>query len=125
MLAVGDAAVFVLDMPVLYSTVFDANLFEQLMRDRTADERRAALAERGVKYVFVHWGEIDRYRSGGNYGFTGYIQPALFYELVREQVLDPPMPPIEGGRGQLYPVHAASTANEGAAAPQSPNRSGH
>jgi hypothetical protein len=128
-LAVADAVVFDLKMPVLYSTVFDQDLLEELTRGRTAEERRQALAELGVRYVVVDWSEIARYRSPGNYGFTDFITPALFEELVSQQVLDPPLRPgklAETAPGyDIYPVQAASTASESSARPHSPERAPH
>ncbi|MCS7303872.1 MAG: hypothetical protein NZ602_02025 [Thermoguttaceae bacterium] len=61
------------------------------------------LAEREIKYIFVHWGEIARYRSPGNYGFTPLVQPAIFAAWVRWGVLEP-VPPLEGHPGQCYRV---------------------
>ena len=64
----------------------------------------------GVAYVAVDWNEIARYRSPGNYGFTDYIQPKLFEELVSTGVLDPPLvcpDPDENSVGyEVYPVRA-------------------
>ena len=104
MLLIGDAQPFDLEVPVLYNTVFDDSIFEQLVRDRSPDEIRAALAERKVGYLYVHWGEIARYRSPGNYGFTDFVQPSVFARLIREGVLAPPLPALEGHPGQVYQV---------------------
>ena len=82
-LTVGDAAVFDLRPPVLYNTCFDDCIFEQLVKGKTPGEIRAELAARHIAYVYVNWGEIDRYRSPGNYGFTDFVQPAVFARLVQ------------------------------------------
>jgi hypothetical protein len=86
-LSVGDAAVFDIEVPVVYSTVFDDCLFESLMRNRTGEERRAALDALGITHVYVNWAEIDRYRGPGNYGFSDFVQPEIFDELVEQGVL--------------------------------------
>lgn len=86
-LTVGDAEVFDLAPPVLYSTCFDPCVFEQLARDKSPEEVRAALRERNVEFVYVNWPEIDRYRSPGNYGFTDWVQPEVFKELEAAGVL--------------------------------------
>jgi len=104
-LLVGDAQPFDLEVPVLYNTVFDDSVFQQLVAGRTAEEARAALLGRGVTHVFVHWGEIERYRSPGNYGFTDFVQPAVFARLVQQGVLQP-LPQIEGHPGRAYRVLA-------------------
>jgi hypothetical protein len=115
-LTVGDAEVFDLRMPVLYNTVFDSDRFESLMANHTTSERKRALADLGVDYVAVSWSEIDRYRSPGNYGFTDYIQPALFEELVQTGVLAPALVLADDDearpRYQIFPVTGASTAGE-------------
>jgi hypothetical protein len=115
-LTVGDAEVFDLRMPVLYNTVFDRERFETLMVNRTSDERKQALADLGVTYVAVSWSEVDRYRSPGNYGFTDYIQPALFDNLVKTGVLAPALVLADdeeaGRRYQIFPVPGASTVGE-------------
>jgi hypothetical protein len=102
LLTVGDAAVFDLAAPVLYNTCFDDCRFEQMVKGKTPGEVRAALAAAEVSYVYVHWGEIARYRNTG-YGFTDFVQPAVFDRLVAQGVLDP-LPPIEGHPGRAYRV---------------------
>jgi 4-amino-4-deoxy-L-arabinose transferase-like glycosyltransferase len=101
LLAVGDAAVFDLVPPVLYNTCFDDCIFEQIVRGRTAAEIRAELAARQVAYIYVDWGEIARYRH--SYGFTDFVQPAVFTRLVEEGILEP-LPPLEGHAGRGYRV---------------------
>lgn len=101
LLAVGDAAVFDLKMPVLYSTCFDDCLLEQLLANRTAAEVQAALADREITYILVDWGEIARYRSPGNYGYSDFVRPEVFDRLVDEGVLDP-LPPIDGHPARAY-----------------------
>jgi len=126
-LTVGDAEVFDLRMPVLYSTVFDRDQFEEWTKGRTAEEQRRALREHNVSHVAVHWKEIARYRSPGNYGFSDYVQPALLAALVEAQVLDPPLratdPAAASAGYEVYPVHGASTPD--AAHPFLPGRARH
>ena len=109
-LLVGDAQVFDLEVPVLYNTVFDTCVFETLFRGRSADEIRDELDQQKISHVFVHWGEIGRYRSPGNYGFTDFVQPDVFRALVEQKVLErvEPDPPIEAHAGELYRVSDGS-----------------
>jgi len=104
-LVVGDAQVFDLDVPIVYSTCFDDSMFERWVKGRTADEVRAIFAREGITHVYVHWGEIARYREPGNYGFTDFVQPAVFERLVDQAVLEP-LPPIGEHRGRAYRVVA-------------------
>ncbi len=103
MLTVGDAEVFDLRGPVLYNTCFDDCIFEQLVKGKTPGEIQAELRARHIAYVYVNWSEIDRYNSPGNYGFTAFVQPAVFARLVREGVLRP-LPPMKDHRGRAYRV---------------------
>lgn len=99
LLLVGDAAVFDLDVPILYSTCFDATPLRILAGAASPEERRRRLAEAGVSHVLVHWGEIARYRA--TYGFDPWVQPSLFDELVAQEVLLP-LPPIEDHSAHAY-----------------------
>jgi len=100
-LAVGDAQVFDLEAPVGYSTAFDDCLFEQIVSGRSPEEARAELARR-YRYVYVDWGEIRRYRSPGNYGFTDLVTPQRMAELVERGVLRGPLLEWDDGRVQMY-----------------------
>ncbi len=102
-LLVGDAQPFDLEVPVLYNTVFDDSIFEQLARGRTPEEIRALLNERNVSHIYVSWREINRYRSPGNYGITPFLEPKVFVELVAAGVLEE-VPPIADDLGQMFRV---------------------
>ncbi len=100
-LLVGDAMPYDLGVPVLYNTVFDSSIFEQLVRDRSPAEIAAELAELHVSYIYVNWAEIARYRSPGNYGFTSFVRPAVFVRLVQAGVLEK----VDADeRGEVYRV---------------------
>jgi hypothetical protein len=103
-LLVGEARVFDLEVPVLYNTCFDGSIFEELVKGRTADQIRDAFAGRQIAYVYVHWGEIARYRRTG-YGFSDFVQPDVFAKLEEQGILDP-LPPIKDHDGRGYRVVA-------------------
>lgn len=103
LLSVGDAAVFDLEMPVLYATCFDDQPWELLTKGKSSEEVRNTLRAENVGYVYVNWLEIARYRSPGNYGFTPYVQPEQFRALVRDGVLLPVLMP-SGNPNQIYLV---------------------
>jgi len=86
-LLVGDAQPFDLEMPVLYNTCFDDSVFEQLVKGRGPEQIRSALVERGITHVYVNWDEIERYRR--TYGFTDFVQPGVFGQLVADGILQP------------------------------------
>lgn len=107
-LMVGDAEVFDATFPLIYNTVFDESLFEQLTaspeestvpaksrRMKPAREILTAFRQQGITHVVVHWGEILRYRQPGSYGYTEFVQPSRFVQLVSEGVLQPPVSLME------------------------------
>ncbi|MHB8974812.1 MAG: hypothetical protein ACYC3X_30690 [Pirellulaceae bacterium] len=106
-LLVGDAGVFNLRVPSLYSTCFDTCILEQLTRGRDAAQRRAQLAEQRVSHIYVNWAEIRRYRQPGNYGFSDYVTPALLHEeLERQQQLirHVEVPDLDPRQGEVFEV---------------------
>ena len=104
-LLVGQAAVFHLDRPIVYNTVFNDETIEAIAKDRTPEEVREEFRRLGVSHVYVDWLEIERYRSPGNYGFTPFVTPEVFDRLVEAGVLKPPA--RMGLRQDLYEVRAA------------------
>ncbi len=114
-LLVGDAEPFDLEVPVLYNTVFDDCIFEQLARDRTSAQVHQELTDRGISHIYVAWGEVRRYRSPGNYGITDFIQPEVFEKLVADGVLEAiePVPSIRDNPGQLFHVWPLAKAASG------------
>jgi len=100
-LLVGDSQPFDLEMPVLYNTCFDDCIFERLVKGRSPREVQAAFAERGITRIYVDWGEIARYRR--TYGFTDFVQPAVFEQLISAGILAP-LPEITDHPGRAYRV---------------------
>ncbi len=104
-LFVGEAQVFDAEFKNVYNTVFDVSLFQRWLSatpdlpdsEQTllpADEIRSILREHGITHVFVNWQEVLRYRAPGSYGYTDFVSPERFRELVelgvlKEQLLDP------------------------------------
>ncbi len=88
-LLVGQAAVFHLDHTVVFNTVFDDEILETLARDRTPEQVRRALLDRGITHIYVDWPEIARHRKPGGYGFTDFVQPEVFARWVDAGVLEP------------------------------------
>lgn len=101
-LSEGDAQVFDLEVPVIYHTAFDESPLMLRIAGKTPAERRAALGD--LAYVYVNWGEIARYRSPGNYGYTEQVQPAVLEELVRQGILGPPLEEFQSSGVEIYPV---------------------
>ena len=103
-LLVGDAQPFDLEVPALYNTCFDDCVFQQLVQNRSADERRDALHNAGVSHIYYHRAEIDRYRSPGNYGFTDFVTDQVFAELIGQSVIRQVRVPVDDRWGRVYRV---------------------
>jgi hypothetical protein len=101
-LLVGDAAPFDLEIPVYYNTVFDDDWFVALVKGRSPQEVRHELAQRHIRWVYVKWSEIRRYRLEGNYGYPDFAQPAVFDRLVKDGVLEPPIVGLWQKHGEIY-----------------------
>lgn len=106
-LAVGDAEVFDVEPRVIYNTVFDDSVFEAICQNRTPEELKAELLKRRISHIYVHWGEIRRYRQPGNYGFPESIDRPRFERLVAEGVLEPPLV-TRYHHGEVYAVRGAA-----------------
>ena len=103
-LSVGDAELFNAEFPVIYNTVFDHDIFQQWtskpepdtpdkqLTMRPAQEIKQKFKEEHIAYVYVNWAEILRYRLPGSYGYTDYVTPTRFEQLVKEGVLEPALP---------------------------------
>ncbi|MBN1851839.1 MAG: glycosyltransferase family 39 protein [Pirellulales bacterium] len=92
-LSVGDAEVFDLEVPVYYNTVFDEWLLNAWMGpspwESQVDRLRTEFARRKISRVYVHWGELDRYRKTYDkpWGRSQFITPEWFERLVRAGLL--------------------------------------
>jgi hypothetical protein len=101
-LMVGEAEVFDAEFSLLYNTVFDDSLFEELAAVpdgqppgsrrplRPATEFLENCRRRQITHILVNWSEILRYRQPGSYGYSEFVQPGCFEELVRQGVLQAP-----------------------------------
>lgn len=100
-LMVGEAEVFDARFAVLYNTVFDESVFEELTAGgdagtgagralAAAADVRERLRAAGVTHVLVNWREVLRYRLPGSYGYAEYVQPERFEQLLSGGVLGEP-----------------------------------
>lgn len=99
-LMVGEAEVFDARFDLVYNTVFDDSIFEQLAgvrsgspsepdfpQLRAVSEIKQSLREEQITHVLVNWNEILRYRLPGSYGYTPWLQPRRFEELQKLGIL--------------------------------------
>ncbi|MFQ5731314.1 MAG: ArnT family glycosyltransferase [Planctomycetaceae bacterium] len=112
-LCVGEAQVFDLRRDVVYNTVFDRSIFQKWFGQpvpgtppgewplRPPETIRMTLREEGITHVYVNWDEVRRYRS--TYGFTEFVTPQRFQQLVQAGVLDEPLATARH-RFQVFPV---------------------
>lgn len=104
-LLVGDAQPYDLELPVFYNTCFDDCLLEKWLQHKTPRRQWAALHDRNVRWVYYHRGEVRRYRSPGNYGYSDYVNDARFDELIARGVLGAPEHQVGDAQvSRAYPV---------------------
>jgi hypothetical protein len=106
-LLLGDAEPFDLEIPAVYNTCFDDCQFSRIFKDRSREERLAALHDGKIAYVFCSWNHLARYRSPGNYGYTSDFptRELVHNELIGQQKLLIPIPlESEEQLGELFRV---------------------
>ena len=106
-LLVGQAAVFHMNHRVIYNTVFDDEIIEQVARDKSPAEITDELHRRGITHIYVDWHEIARHRKPGGYGFTPFVTPGWFRGMTAAGVLGPPSG--LGPEHELYAVLGVPT----------------
>lgn len=95
-LMVGEAEVFDAEFSLVYNTVFDESIFQELTSadasrpDESQPMKSAAeiadeLRQWKITHVYVNWSEILRYRQ--TYGFTKYVTPEKFRVLQEAGIL--------------------------------------
>jgi hypothetical protein len=89
-LYVGFAGVYYSEHPFRYNSVFDDSIIELLAADlsspsglRSLPELRQRFRERGIDFIVVDWEWIRKYKSPGNYGYTGFVTPERFDEMMK------------------------------------------
>jgi len=104
-LDVGDGQVFNAQFPIVYNTVFNHSIFKKWFAGKPAapsskdsalplkpaKEILQTLHEHGITHIYVCWEWIRRYRDPGNYGYTEFVEPARFEQLMQEGVLGRPV----------------------------------
>jgi hypothetical protein len=96
LLLIGDAAAFDYELPVAYSTCFDASPLWTSTAPASSTTTKDPVSLAPFTHLVVVWSEIDRYRSPGNYGFDARITPALFQSLIASgQLRVVPVPSLE------------------------------
>jgi hypothetical protein len=104
-LLVGDAQPFDLEVPAIYNTCFNECEFELIARDSTELHLKEELQEKGITHIFVYWGELNRYRSPGNYGFSDFATPELMARLEKSGAIKRiSVPDLEPQQGDLFKI---------------------
>ena len=83
-----------------------ASLLEQMARGKTSAEFHSELRRQGITHVLVNWSEIRRYRDPHSYGYTDYVQPALFTQWQADGVLRQVFPATSSGTTPRQEVYA-------------------
>jgi hypothetical protein len=89
LLLIGEARAYDFVLPIEYATCFNPSLADELLRDRQPTEQRVGLANHGITHILIHWGEIARYRSPGNYGFSPWPEQRDIQRMIEDRVVEP------------------------------------
>jgi len=89
LLLIGEARAFDFLSQVSYATCFNTPPGESGLKGKSAAEQAHWLQQQEVTHVLIHWGEISRYRSPGNYGFSSWPNRSDIDTMVSNQVLSP------------------------------------
>jgi hypothetical protein len=89
LLLIGEARVFDFLPAVQYATCFNTPPGERRLRDHEPNLQKDWLSEQGVTHLLIHWREIDRYRSPGNYGFSPWPNHNDVREWIANGVVRP------------------------------------
>ncbi|MDR2438213.1 MAG: hypothetical protein LBE12_02425 [Planctomycetaceae bacterium] len=84
-LLIGEAKVFLYDIPVLYNSCFNETLLKEIAA--TSDPAKE-FQRYGITFILIDWGEIARFRSPGNYGYSEIVQPALIDKLITDGIIE-------------------------------------
>ena len=101
-LLVGQAAVFHVEHPVVYNTVFNVETLEEIATGKDSASFHRALRDRGLTHIYVDWKEIQRHRQPGGYGFTDFVTRERFARWVADGVLERPI--AYGSEQELYRI---------------------
>lgn len=89
LLLIGEARVFDFQPAIEYATCFNTPPGKLGLEGKSPSEQREWLEQRGITHVLVHWREISRYRSPGNYGFSAWPSRSDIELMIRNGVLHP------------------------------------
>jgi uncharacterized membrane protein (GlpM family) len=85
---IGEASVFDIDGQFSYATCWNKPPLEDILNEPDTTKITKALKEQNITLIMVHWGEIKRFRSPNNYGFSNFPTPEIFQWLTENGVLE-------------------------------------
>ncbi len=103
-LLIGEARVFDFEPEISYATCFNENIGQILLAGKPGEQQRTNLRSAGITHIMIHWAEIARYRSPGNYGFSDWPQPADIDEMLEQSVVERVDWPIASEQVELLRV---------------------
>ena len=84
----AEGAVFNVKHPLIYSTCFDDCPWETHTKGKSPIETWETLRKLNVKYIYVSWRELNRYRSPGNYGFSNYLHVDQLEAILQKGLVE-------------------------------------
>ncbi len=107
LLLIGEAKAYDFRMPIVYATCFNTNPGETWLKGQTPEQQRENLHAAGITHVLIHWSELNRYRSPGNYGFSDWPLPTDVEQLVKDHVLVPFPAPLDPRDVEIFAVESS------------------
>jgi hypothetical protein len=98
---------------VFYNTCFDDCVLEKMVEGKTASEKLTTLQTEEIRYVLIHWGELSRYRSDGNYGYSTYVtRERIQHEFIETGIFQPVPAEEIGMSADVLQVFAVSSSSD-------------
>ncbi|MDR3109946.1 MAG: glycosyltransferase family 39 protein [Planctomycetaceae bacterium] len=85
---IGEASVFDIKGKIRYATCWNKPPLEDILTEPDATKVTKELKKQKITLIMVHWGEIKRFRSPNNYGFSNFPTPQIFQRLTKNGVLE-------------------------------------
>jgi hypothetical protein len=86
-LLIGEAEAYHYRVPLEYATCFNAVPGQSMLVGHPPATQLEKLKQAGITHLLVHWAEIERYRSPGNYGFSPWPTRRAIEQLISDGVV--------------------------------------
>ncbi|MCR9291163.1 MAG: hypothetical protein NXI32_00505 [bacterium] len=114
-LLIGEMKAFGYQVPIVFATCFNEQPAEQWLAGKSTQEQSQSLQAQGITHVLVDWGELERYRSPGNYGFSDWPSREQIKAMVDSGLLRPLETSMDPELVEVFQVRQGSIDDPNAA----------